>query len=48
MPAQALFLDGTQANMQPTSQSSLADDGNPATWSQATGQYRWIQQIDLQ
>jgi hypothetical protein len=48
MPAQALFIDGTQANMQPNSQPSLANDGNPATWSQATGQYRWIQQIDLQ
>src|SRR6202022_4613497 len=48
MPAQALFIDGTQANMQPNSQPSLADDDNPLTWSQATGQYRWIQQIDLQ
>jgi hypothetical protein len=30
------------------SQPSYADDGNPATVSQATDQYRWIQQIDLQ
>jgi hypothetical protein len=25
-----------------------ADDRNPATWSEAAGRYRWIQQIDLQ
>jgi Right handed beta helix region/F5/8 type C domain len=48
MPAQALFIDGTQATMQASSQPSLADDGNPATWSQAAGRYRWVQQIDLQ
>lgn len=48
MPAQALFIDGTQATMQPNLQPSFANDGNPATWSQATGQYRWIQQIDLE
>ncbi|HYZ57450.1 MAG TPA: discoidin domain-containing protein [Streptosporangiaceae bacterium] len=47
-PAQALFIDGTQADMQPNSLPSYADDGDPTTWSQATGQYRWIQQIDLQ
>jgi hypothetical protein len=47
-PTQALYIDGTQALMQPGSQPSYADDGNPATVSQATAQYRWIQQIDLQ
>jgi hypothetical protein len=46
-PAQALYIDGTQALMQPNSTPALADDGNPSTWSQATNQYRWIQQIDL-
>ncbi|MFC1437176.1 discoidin domain-containing protein [Streptacidiphilus sp. N1-10] len=46
-PAQALYIDGTQAQMQPNSTPSLADDGNTATSAQATGQYRWIQQIDL-
>ncbi|WP_329128482.1 discoidin domain-containing protein [Streptomyces sp. NBC_01476] len=46
-PAQALFTDRTQADMQPDSLPSYATDGDPATWSQATGQYRWIQQIDL-
>jgi F5/8 type C domain/Right handed beta helix region len=46
-PAQALYIDGTQAQMQPNSTPAMADDGNPATFAQATGQYRWIQQIDL-
>jgi hypothetical protein len=46
-PAQALYIDGTQALMQPGSLPSYADDGNPSTSSQATDQYRWIQQIDL-
>ncbi|MDB5125760.1 MAG: Fibronectin type domain protein, partial [Mucilaginibacter sp.] len=46
-PAQALYIDGTQAQMQSNSTPSLADDGNTATSSQASGQYRWIQQIDL-
>jgi hypothetical protein len=47
-PAQALFMDGTQAQLQPNSLPSYADDGNPATFTQATQQYRWISQIDLQ
>jgi hypothetical protein len=46
-PTQSLFIDGTQATMQPDSVPSYADDGNPDTWAQATGQYRWLQQIDL-
>ncbi|SEG92168.1 F5/8 type C domain-containing protein [Actinacidiphila yanglinensis] len=46
-PTQALFVDGTQADMQPNSLPSYATDGDPATWSQVTGQYRWIQQVDL-
>jgi hypothetical protein len=47
-PAQALFMDGTQAQMQPDSLPSYADDGDATTISQASGQYQWIQQIDLQ
>jgi hypothetical protein len=46
-PTQALYIDGTQALMQPASLPAYADDGNPATTSQATQQYRWMQQIDL-
>ena len=46
-PAQALFIDRTQANMQPDSLPSYATDGDPATWAQATGQYRWMEQVDL-
>ena len=46
-PAQALYIDGTQAQMQPSSTPALADDGNTSTYAQATGQYRWVQQIDL-
>jgi len=47
-PAQALFIDGTQAVMQANSLPSYAVDGNTSTFSQASQQYRWIQQIDLQ
>lgn len=47
-PAQALYIDGTQAAMQPGSVPSYADDGDPTTFAQATGQYRWAEQIDLQ
>ena len=47
MPAQALFMDGTQAQMQPDSSPSYADDGDATTTAQAFGQYRWIQQVDL-
>ncbi|GHJ41488.1 discoidin domain-containing protein [Streptomyces sp. TS71-3] len=43
----AQFIDGTQADMQPGSLPSYATDGDPGTWSQATGQYRWTQQVDL-
>jgi hypothetical protein len=46
-PAQALFVDGTQADMQPNSPPSAATDGDPGTWAQATGRYRWISQVDL-
>jgi F5/8 type C domain len=46
-PAQALFVDGTQADLQPGSLASSATDGNPATFTQATGRYRWISQVDL-
>ena len=46
-PAQALFIDGTQADMQPGLLPSYANDGNLATEAQATFRYRWTQQIDL-
>jgi hypothetical protein len=46
-PAQALFIDGTQADLQPNSQPAYATDGDPGTWTQATGRYRWISQVDL-
>lgn len=46
-PTQALFIDGTQAAMQSGETPSLATDGDTGTWSQATGQYRWLQQVDL-
>jgi len=46
-PAEALFIDGTQADMQPNSLPSMATDGDPGTWAQATGRYRWLSQIDL-
>ena len=47
-PAQALYLDGTQGVMQPGETPGLAVDGDPNTWSQVTGRYQWIQQVDLQ
>ncbi|MGY5060507.1 discoidin domain-containing protein [Streptomyces sp. 900105755] len=47
-PAQALFIDGTQADMQPNSTPALGDDGNPSTYAQATNRYRWTLQVDLQ
>jgi F5/8 type C domain/Right handed beta helix region len=47
-PAQALYIDGTQAQMQPNTQPSYAVDGDPTTYAQATQQYRWIEQVDLQ
>jgi hypothetical protein len=47
-PAQALFLDGTQAQMQPGSLPSMRTTATPPRPRQATNQYRWIQQIDLQ
>ena len=47
-PAQALFIDGTQAQLQPNSTPALGDDGNPNTWTQATNRYRWSYQVDLQ
>ena len=47
-PAQALYIDGTQALMQPNTLPSYAVDGNTSTFAQATQQYRWIEQVDLQ
>jgi len=47
-PAQALFIDGTQAQMQLNSVPASGDDGNPSTFTQATNRYRWTYQVDLQ
>ncbi len=47
-PAQALFIEGTQAQMQSNSLPSYAVDGNPTTYAQASQQYRWTEQVDLQ
>ena len=47
-PSQALFIDGTQAQLQPNSLPSYGNDGNPATFVQATNRYRWSYQVDLQ
>jgi hypothetical protein len=47
-PAQALFIDGTQADMQPSSTPALGNDGNTSTFAQASGRYRWSLQVDLQ
>jgi hypothetical protein len=46
-PTQALYIDGTKALLQPGSQPTYADDGDPATSTQATAQFRWMQQLDL-
>jgi len=48
VPAQALFIDGTQADMQPNSTPAHGDDGDPSTFAQAFGRYRWLLQVDLQ
>jgi hypothetical protein len=47
-PAQALFIDGTQADMQANSTPALGNDGNTSTFAQASGRYRWTLQVDLQ
>lgn len=47
-PTKALFTDGTQADMQPNSVPAYGTDGDPGTWAQATGRYRWALQVDLQ
>src|SRR5262249_44205328 len=46
-PTQPLYIEGPKALMQPQSPPAYADAGTPATSSQATQQYRWMQQIDL-
>jgi hypothetical protein len=46
-PTQARYMDGTQALLQPGSRPTYATDGDPATSTQATAQFRWMQQIDL-
>jgi hypothetical protein len=47
-PTQALYIDDTTASMQPGSLPSYAVDGNTSTFAQATGQFRWQEQVDLQ
>jgi hypothetical protein len=47
-PAQAYFIDGTQALMQPNSTPALGTDGDVNTWTQATNRFRWSYQVDLQ
>jgi len=47
-PAVAQYLDGTTAQLQPESQLSYATDGNPNTYVQASGQFRWQLVVDLQ
>jgi hypothetical protein len=47
-PASALYVDNTQALMQPNSTAADAVDGDPGTFAQATQQYRWTEQVDLQ
>jgi hypothetical protein len=47
-PAQALFIDNTQAQMQPNSTPAMGDDGDASTFTQATARYRWSYQVDLQ
>jgi F5/8 type C domain/Right handed beta helix region len=47
-PTQALYIDGTTASMQPGSVSGYAVDGDASTFAQATGQFRWQEQVDLQ
>jgi hypothetical protein len=34
--------------MQPNSVPALGNDGDPSTFAQATGRYRWSLQVDLQ
>jgi hypothetical protein len=46
-PTQALYIDGTKALLQPGSQPTYANDGSPDTSTQATDQFRWMQQVDL-
>jgi len=47
-PAQAFFIDGTQAQLQQNSSTANGNDGSAATWTQATSRYRWSYQVDLQ
>jgi hypothetical protein len=46
-PTQAFYIDGTKALLQSGSQPTYANDGDPTTSTQATAQYRWMQQVDL-
>jgi hypothetical protein len=47
-PAQALYLSGATASMQPTSTAADAVDGNGSSFAQASGQYLWELQVNLQ
>ncbi|HXA59525.1 MAG TPA: right-handed parallel beta-helix repeat-containing protein, partial [Streptosporangiaceae bacterium] len=44
----AQFLDGSPAQLQPGSLLASATDGDPATWVQGSGQFRWQLVVDLQ
>jgi hypothetical protein len=45
--SQALFLDGSNAQLQPGRSTAHGNDGDPTTWVQATNQYRWQYVLDL-
>lgn len=47
-PATAYYIDGNTATMHNGREADKAVDGNDTTWAQATGSYKWIEQIDLQ
>ncbi|MFD4507519.1 discoidin domain-containing protein [Streptomyces sp. NPDC058457] len=47
-PAVAQFVDGSTAQLQPESQPTYATDGDPTTYVQASGQFRWQLVVDLQ
>ncbi len=46
--ASAYYLNGSVASMQPGQDAYSAVDGNSGTFAQATGQYKWVQQVDMQ
>ncbi|GII59776.1 hypothetical protein Pth03_81650 [Planotetraspora thailandica] len=46
-PAKAIFLNGGTAGLQPESKLEYATDGDPSTYVQASGQFRWQLEVDL-